>query len=122
MDRAEQSGMGVSRYLAQLIDRDELDASGRPAWALADKQRLPAWTVASAVPPRPTARPGPVNDGPRTGENPTMPSSPGLPSCRWSLAAARRTASCGCRAGVVRWRAAALPNLPAAVRLYAAAG
>ncbi len=38
MDLAEKSQMGVFRYLTQLIDRDELDASGRPAWTPADKQ------------------------------------------------------------------------------------
>lgn len=32
MDRAELAGMSVSGYLNALIDRDELDAAGRPVW------------------------------------------------------------------------------------------
>jgi len=33
MDRADKAGLSVSKYLTALIDRDELDAEGRPAWA-----------------------------------------------------------------------------------------
>lgn len=33
MDRAEKAGISVSSYLSTLIDRDELDADGRPTWA-----------------------------------------------------------------------------------------
>jgi hypothetical protein len=32
MDRAEKAGLSVSRYIRALIDRDELDADGRPVW------------------------------------------------------------------------------------------
>jgi hypothetical protein len=31
--RAKRAGMSVSAYLNALIDRDELDADGRPVWA-----------------------------------------------------------------------------------------
>jgi len=31
--RAKRAGMTVSAYLNALIDRDELDADGRPVWA-----------------------------------------------------------------------------------------
>ncbi len=33
MDRADKAGLSVSKYLTALIDRDELDAQGRPTWA-----------------------------------------------------------------------------------------
>ena len=33
MDRAEKAGMSLSKYLAELIARDQLDESGRPVWA-----------------------------------------------------------------------------------------
>ncbi len=36
MDRAKNAGMSVSGYLNALIDRDELDASGRPVWVVQD--------------------------------------------------------------------------------------
>lgn len=32
MDRAELAGMSVSAYLNALIDRDQVDAAGRPVW------------------------------------------------------------------------------------------
>ncbi|MBW3656200.1 MAG: hypothetical protein KY444_08830 [Gemmatimonadetes bacterium] len=32
-NRAEKAGISVSRYLSALIERDELDSAGRPAWA-----------------------------------------------------------------------------------------
>ncbi len=41
MDLAEKSGMGVFRYLTQFIDCDELDASGRPAWTPRTSRRCP---------------------------------------------------------------------------------
>lgn len=33
MDRADRAGLSVSKYLAALIARDELDETGRPVWA-----------------------------------------------------------------------------------------
>ncbi|HKS98888.1 MAG TPA: hypothetical protein VJT31_05090 [Rugosimonospora sp.] len=31
--RAKAAGMSISKYLNALVDRDEVDADGRPAWA-----------------------------------------------------------------------------------------
>jgi len=41
MDRVEKidDKMSVSKYLAALIDRDELDETGRPVWAPPRSQR-----------------------------------------------------------------------------------
>jgi hypothetical protein len=44
MDRAELAGMSVSAYLNALIDRDQLDESGRPVWVeqtSQDQEELP---------------------------------------------------------------------------------
>lgn len=32
-DRAEKAGLSASSYLRTLIERDEVDADGRPVWA-----------------------------------------------------------------------------------------